>query len=309
GGGGAYFLDTLAPADNFFTDANGAPVTGIESLGATPPPPADVTTLANISTRLRVENGDNVLIGGFIVTGTQPKKVIVRAVGPSLAGAGLTGYLSDPTLELHNGSGALIASNDDWQTTQLGGVVTASQVADIQNSLVAPTQPAESAIVATLAPGAYTAIVRGKNNATGVALVESYDLDRDADSQLGNISTRGLVQTGEDVMIGGVIILGQQPGTVIIRALGPSLSGAGIAQPLNDPMLELHDGNGALIASNDDWQDGSAGAAQIQLHAIAPTNERESALLATAPPGAYTAIVRGKNNTTGVALVEVYNVK
>jgi hypothetical protein len=271
------------------------------------------TQLGNISTRLSVGTGDNVMIGGFIIKGTQPKKVIVRAIGPSLAGAGLTGVLADPTLELHDGNGALIATNDNWQTTQIGGIITADQVSDIQNSGLAPTQAAESAIIATLQPGSYTAIVRGTNNTTGIALVESYDLDRTVDSKLANISTRGLVQTGDNVMIGGLIVQGSDPARVIIRAIGPSLANAGISNPLVDPTLELHDGSGALIASNDNWQTTQIGGIitadqvnDIQNSGLAPTQAAESAIIATLQPGNYTAIVRGTNNTTGIALIEAY---
>src|ERR1017187_3610785 len=269
--------------------------------------------LGNISTRLSVGTGENVLIGGFIINGTQPKKVIVRAIGPSLTQFGLSGVLADPTLELHDGSGALIATNDNWQTTQIGGIITADQVSDIQNSGLAPTQAAESAIIATLPPGGYTAIVRGTNNTTGIALVESYDLDRTVDSKLANISTRGLVQTGENVMIGGLIIQGSDTATVIIRAIGPSLANAGILNPLVDPTLELHDGSGALIASNDNWQTTQIGGiitadqvSAIQSSDLAPTQAAESAIIVTLQPGGYTAIVRGTNNTTGVALIEAY---
>jgi subtilisin-like proprotein convertase family protein len=253
------------------------------------------TVLANISTRMRVETGDNVLIGGFIVTGTQPKKVIVRAIGPSLP---LAGKLSDPTLELRDANGALLRFNDDWRV----GTGFPSQETEIIATGLAPTDNGESAIVATLpANGAsYTAIVRGFNDATGIGVVEAYDLDRAVDSKLANISTRGLVQTGDNVMIAGTIVQGGLPQRVIVRALGPSLPLAGA---LADPTLELRDGNGALIASNDDWSDDQA--ADI-IATIPPTNSRESAIVAILPTGGYTAIVRGLDGTTGVALVEVY---
>lgn len=260
--------------------------------------------LGNISTRLSVGTGDNVLIGGFIINGTQPKKVIVRAIGPSLSQYGVPGVLADPTLELHDGSGALIATNDNWQTTQIGGIITSDQSTEIQNSGLAPSQAAESAIIATLQPGNYTAIVRGKNNTTGVALVEGYDLDRTVDSKLANISTRGFVQTGDNVMIGGLIIQGIDPARVIIRAIGPTLSQYSVPNVLADPTLELHDGNGALMSFNDNWKDTQQ--AEIQATGLPPPNDAESAILATLSPGNYTAIVRGKNNTTGNALVEAY---
>jgi hypothetical protein len=268
--------------------------------------------LGNISTRSFVQTGNDVMIGGFIVQGTGPKTVIVRAIGPELIPFGIPNALADPTLELHNGTGALIASNDNWQTTVLGGIITSNQVSAIQNSGHTPTQPSESAIIATLQPGNYTAIVRGRNNTTGVALVEVYDLDPDAGSILGNISTRAFVQTGNDVMIGGFIVQGTGPKTVIVRAIGPELTRFGIFNALADPTLELHNGTGALIASNDNWQTTVIGGiitadqvSAIQNSGHVPTQPSESAIIATLQPGNYTAIVRGRNNTTGVALVEV----
>ncbi len=249
-------------------------------------------TFANISTRLRVETGDNVLIGGFIVTGTQPKKVIVRAIGPSLP---LGGILADPTLELFGPSG-LITSNDNWMDS--------ANKQEIIDSTIPPTNDLESAIVETLVANGtgYTAIVRGVNNTTGIALVEAFDLDLAADSILANISTRGLVQTGDNVMIGGFILLGPSAQDVLVRAIGPSLPVPGA---LADPTLELHDKDGAIIMSNNDWR--SDQEADIIATTIPPTDDAESAILATLTPDAYTAIVRGQNNTTGVALVEVYN--
>jgi hypothetical protein len=256
------------------------------------------------------------MIGGFIVQGTGPKTVIVRAIGPELTPFGIPNALSDPTLELHNSAGALIASNDNWQTTVIGGIITSNQVSAIQNSGHAPTQPSESAIVATLQPGNYTAIVRGRNNTMGVALVEVYDLDADADSILGNISTRAFVQTGNDVMIGGFIVQGTGPKTVIVRGIGPELTPFGIPNALADPTLELHNANGALIASNDNWQTTVLGGiitsdqvSAIQNSGHAPTQPSESAIIATLQPGNYTAIVRGRNNTIGVGLVEVYDLQ
>ncbi len=254
------------------------------------------TVLANISTRMRVETGDNALIGGFIVAGTQPKRVIVRAIGPSVP---LPGNLPNPTLELRDGTGALVRANDDWRVGSQG---FPSQETEIIATGLAPTNDQESAIVAILpANGAgYTAIVRGVNNTTGVGLVEAYDLDRAVDSKLANISTRGLVQAGDNVMIAGTIVQGGLPQRVIVRALGPSLPLTG---SLANPTLELRDGNGALIAANDDWQDDQA--ADINA-TIPPANSRESAIVATLVAGGYTAIVRDLNGTSGVALVEVY---
>ena len=276
--------------------------------------------LGNISTRGFVQMGNNVMIGGFIVEGTGPKTVILRAIGPELSAPpfNIPNALADPTLELHNGTGALIASNDNWQTTVIGGIITTNQVSAIQNSGHAPTQGSESAIIATLQPGNYTAIVRGKNNIVGVALVEAYDISPSAASILGNISTRGFVQTGNNVMIGGFIVQGTGQKTVIVRAIGPELTAPpfNIPNALANPTLELHDGSGALIASNDNWQTAIIGGiitanqvSAIQNSGHAPTQPSESAIIATLPPGNYTAIVRGVNNTTGVALVEVYDLQ
>jgi hypothetical protein len=266
-----------------------------------PTPP----TLLNISTRLRVLTDDNVLIGGFIITGTDPKNVLIRGIGPSLSSVGIAGALADPTLELHQGS-TTVMTNDNWKTRPDG----TSQQAEIEATTIPPANDLESAVLATLSPGAYTAILAGKNGGTGVGLVEVYDLAQGANSMLANISTRGFVDTGDNVMIGGFIVGGGSGGgtaRVIVRALGPSVPVAGA---LGDPTLELHDGSGALVAANDNWKtrpDGSSQQAEIEATTIPPTNDLESALVRTVPPGNYTAIVRGKNNATGVGLVEVYN--
>ncbi|MEP6586235.1 MAG: fibronectin type III domain-containing protein [Candidatus Udaeobacter sp.] len=272
------------------------------------------TSLGNISTRSLVQTGEHVMIGGFIVEGTGPKRVIIRAIGPELTQYGITNALANPRLELHNGTGALIATNDNWQTTILGGIITSNQVSDIQNSGHAPTAASESAIIANLQPGNYTAIVRGVNNTDGVALVEVYDLSPGASSSLGNISTRSFVQTGQNVMIGGFIVQGTGPERVIIRAIGPQLTQYGITDALANPRLELHNGTGALIATNDNWQTTILGGiitsnqvSDIQNSGRAPTAASESAIIADLQPGNYTAIVSGVNNTTGVALVEVYD--
>ncbi len=261
--------------------------------------PALAGKLLNISTRGRVLTGENVLIGGFIVTGTTPKRVIIRGMGPTLASFNVAGVLSDPVLELHYPNGSVV-TNNNWKSTQ---------AAEIQATHFEPNNDLESAIVATLAPGAYTAIVRGNNGQTGVALVEVYDLDPAGTSQMDNISTRGFVDRGDNVMIAGFIIgsPNNDSGKVLVRAIGPTLSQFSIASPLQDPTLELHNANGAVIAFNDNWRDAHAPA--IQRTALPPTDLRESAILANLTPGSYTAIVRGKNNTTGVALVEVYRVK
>jgi hypothetical protein len=274
------------------------------------------TILANISTRAFVQTGDNVMIGGFIVQGTEPKRVIIRAIGPELTQYGVPNALANPTLELHNRTGALIASNDNWRTTIIGGIITSDQVPDIVRSGYAPGDGRESAIIADLPPGNYTAIVRGVNNSTGVALAEVYDLSSDTNSILGNISTRSFVQTGDNVMIGGFIVQGTAPKRVIVRALGPELTQYGVPNVLNNPTLELHDSNGRLIASNDDWQHtiigrfiGNGQVRDIIASGLAPTDGRESAMVVELPAGNYTAIVRGVNDTTGVALVEVYDLQ
>ena len=275
---------------------------------------AAANLLASSAFAQLTQTGDDVIIGGFIVQGTGPKTVIVRAIGPELSAFGIPNALADPTLELHNGTGALIASNDNWQTTVIGGIITSNQVSAIQNTGRAPTQPSESAIIATLQPGNYTAIVRARNNTTGVGLVEVYDLNPNITSALRNISTRAFVQTGNDTMIGGFIVQGTAPKRVIVRAIGPELSPFGIPNALADPTLELHNGAGALIASNDNWQTTVIGGiitsnqvSAIQDSGHAPTQPSESAIIATLQPGNYTAIVRGRNNTTGVGLVEVYD--
>jgi hypothetical protein len=252
---------------------------------------------ANIATRADVETGDNVAIGGFIVTGPagSTKKVIVRGIGPSLTEQGIHGALADPYLELHKGAG-LLAANDNWQENK----------AAVQASGVAPKNPLESAIVATLAPGSYTVVLRGAHDETGVGLVEVYDLSPNSAATLGNISTRCKVLTDEDVLIGGFILQGHEPAKVLVRAIGPSLATAGVKGTLQDPILELHDANGVTI-TNDNWLETQA--SEITATHIPPTNDNESAILMTLPPGSYTAVVRGKDNGTGVALVEIYNLK
>ncbi len=264
--------------------------------GSSPGPPVKAQ---NISTRLQVQTGDNVGIGGFIVSGTGSKNVLVRGLGPSLAGVGVPNFLPDPTLELHEPSGTVL-TNNNWKD---------SQQTEIAATGLAPTNDSEAAIVALLGPGSYTAILSGANSTTGIGLVEVYDLDAGAASQLANVSTRGFVGTEDDVMIGGVIIgpAGASAATVVVRAIGPSLAGAGVKDSLADPTLELHDGNGAIIASDDDWQDDPAQAALLEGANLAPADSHESAIYKTLPTGSYTAIVQGKNGTTGVGLVELYN--
>jgi hypothetical protein len=257
----------------------------------------------NISTRLRVEAGKNVMIGGFIITGNASKNVAVRGIGPSLAGVGLSDVLADPTLELRDGSGSLLFQNDNWQDdTAQAGQLTALGLA--------PQNSNESGIVATLLPGAYTAVLAGKNQGTGIGLVEVYDVDPTANSQLANISTRGFVRTGDNVMIGGFILGGGSNRTVIaIRGIGPSLAQFGLSNLLADPNLELRDSNGFLVTSNNDWQDDPIVAAQLTAHNLAPQNSLESGIFATLPPGAFTAILTGNNNGIGIGLLEIYNLQ
>ena len=313
---------SFAGSTNVTTDANGnasfnvnvPQIAGIQHVTATATDPNGNTSefsgaigqLLNIATRLRVQTGDNVLIGGFIITGTDPKRVIVRGIGPSLAQF-FPDFLADPTLELHDGSGTILATNDNWKTRPDGS----SQQAEIEATGIPPTNDLESALVRTLPANnaGYTAILRGTNNTTGIGVVEAYDLDTAANSKLANISTRGLVETGDDVLIAG-FIAGNGVTKVIIRAIGPTLGNAGVPNPLQDPTLELFNGSGTSIATNDDWKtrpDGSSQQAEIEATGIQPTDDRESAIVASLPPSAYTAVVRGKNNTTGIALVEVYN--
>ncbi|HKP02217.1 MAG TPA: pectinesterase family protein [Chthoniobacterales bacterium] len=252
----------------------------------------------NISTRLRIDATQNVGIGGFIITGTAPKKVVVRAIGPSLQAAGLTDALADPVLTVHGVSGE-IATNDNWQDD-------AVSAAELETKSLSPAHELESALVLTLAPGSYTAVVRGHDGTLGTALVEVYDGDLPADSQLGNISTLGFAGTGDNVLIAGVVIGGPTAGQVVLRAIGPSLTAFGVANTLQDPMLQLYDANGSLTG-NDDW--GTSVNGQPIPASLQPTNPRESALQTSLAPGHYTAIVQGKGATTGVALVEAYNLE
>lgn len=262
---------------------------------ATPTPAPVSKNLSNVSTRAKVQTGDNVVIGGFIISGTIPKKVIIRALGPSLVSAGLTTALTAPTLTLYNSGGTPIAWNDHWRNSP-----DASSIAALG---LAPASESESAMMMTLDPGVYTTKVEGVSNSIGIALVEVYDTDSKG-SRITNISTRGRVETGDNVMIGGFIINGTQPTSVLVRALGPSLARSGVSGTLSDPTLEIYDSTGTRIASNDNWK--KTQKAQITATKMAPTDDRESAILITLAPSTYTAIVRGANNSTGVALVEVY---
>ena len=307
----ATFFGQLGIDPNADSDGDGESNLSEYRSGTNPTDPNSVVHSArqlNISTRMRVLTNDNVLIGGFIITGPDPKKVILRAIGPSLTPLGVPGALQDPSLELHDASGATLATNDNWKTRSDGS----SQQAEIEATTIPPTNDLESALVRTLPANnaAYTAIVRGNGNTTGVAVVEAYDLDSNRAVKLANISTRGFVDTGDNVMIGGFIVgaglgnNGSGSEKVIVRAIGPSLTAAGVAGALQDPTLELHDGNGATIAFNNNWKDTQQ--AEIQATGIPPTDDRESAIVRVIPGGAYTAIVRGLTGTTGIAVVEAY---
>jgi hypothetical protein len=253
----------------------------------------------NLSTRLRTETGENVAIAGFILRGTAAKPIVVRALGPSLSEAGIADALANPTLALREANGTLVRFNGNWMH---------SQATEITATGLAPESDVESAVVASLTPGAYTATVKGYKGTSGVALAEIYDLDPNDDTtQLANISTRGVVGAGDDVMIGG-FILGGGEGTakVLIRGIGPSLAQSGIAEPLLDPILTLHDSEGALITSNDDWQESQP--SEIEATGIPPSDARESAIVATLPAGSYTAVLSG-NDGSGVGLIEVYSLQ
>ncbi|HEY2713627.1 MAG TPA: CRTAC1 family protein [Chthoniobacterales bacterium] len=265
--------------------------------GENPPP----VQPQNISTRLDVQSGANVGIGGFIITGSESKQVLIRGLGPSLGISGVQGVLADPILELHEPTGPVV-TNDNWKE---------SQQDDIMATGLAPTSDAESAILATLPAGAYTAVLSGQGGGTGIGLVEVYGLGFATDAELANVSTRGFVGTGDNVLIGGVIIgpTGAPAATLVVRALGPSLSSLGVTGTVADPVLELHDSNGALLATNNNWQDDASQVANLQALGLAPTDSRESAIYTTVPVGLYTAIVTGDDNTTGVGLVEIYNIK
>ena len=259
------------------------------------PPPADGGQLANISTRMKVGLGEDVLIGGFIITGSEPKRLILRAVGPSLGAAGVGGAMEDPMLDLYDGDGSPVRSNDDWQDSDQAGEIAATGVA--------PSSDRESAMVVTLQPGSYTAVVRGWEQTEGVGLIEAYVLDAGS-ARLVNLSTRGRIGVGEEALIGGLIVTGSNGKRVVIRALGPSLGS--VAGKLADPTLELRDGAGNLVAENNNWEAGPQ-RDEIISTGVPPPDGLESAVVAALAPGNYTAVVRGVNDGTGVGLVEVFD--
>jgi hypothetical protein len=266
------------------------------------PPPA---RLLNISSRAFLSGGNDdpfhdrtVLIGGFIVTGTVPKKVALRGLGPSLAKSGVAPVLTNPVLELHGASGALILANDDWKDTQ---------AAEIMQSQLAPGDDRESAIITTLVPAAYTVVLKEKNGLAGNGLVEVYDLSQNSTSKLANISTRGYTDSS-NVLIGGVIVGGGQANAeIVVRAIGPQLRRIGIFNALDDPTLELRDNNGSLVAFNDNW--GVNYTDFLPIYELAPGFSEESAVRLSLAAGNYTAIVRAKPNSGGVALVEFYDLR
>ena len=268
---------------------------------ATATPTATPAQATNLSTRLRVETGEKVMIGGFIITGQIPKAVVLRGLGPSLSKFGLTDLLLDPVFELRGASGNLIFRNDNWKDTQRS---------QIEGTPFQPTDDRESVIMTTLPPEAYTVILTGKNQTTGIGAVEVYDNNQAVDSELGNMSTRGFVQTDDKVMIGGFTLgVNNNPTRIAVRGLGPSLAQSGLANVLADPTLELRDANGALLIGNDDWQSDPVSAAQLTANGLALPNPKESGIFTSLPAGQFTAILAGKNGGIGVGLVEIYNLK
>jgi hypothetical protein len=268
---------------------------------STPTPTPASPQALNIATRMRVETGSNVLIGGFIINGNATKNVAIRGIGPSLAAFGIADALADPTLELRASNGSVIFANDDWQENP-------QQAAELANLALAPGNPKESGIAITLQPGAYTAVLAGKNEGTGVGLVEVYDTNSAANSQLANISTRGFVRTAENVMIGGFILGGGSVNSrVALRGIGPSLAQFGLNPVLADPTLELHDSNGTTLIANDDWQSDAASAAALTAAGFALSDPKESGIFTSLPAGQFTAVLAGKNGGIGIGLVELYN--
>jgi len=290
-------LTTQPATSGSVYESQGGPWNPIAQLALLPTASGAPSQALNISTRLGVQTGDNVLIAGFILTGSGPRQVLLRAIGPSLEKADIDDVLADPVLELRGADGHRIAFNNNWKFSQEQEIIATG---------IPPSDDHEAAILAALSPGAYTAIVRGRRATSGVALVEVYDLSGAIPAELANISTRGFIDGGDHVMIAGFILAGGSGGSkVIVRAIGPSLAAAGIGRPLADPTLELHDGNGVSIAFNDNWKD--AQQAEIEATGIPPADDRESAIVATLPAGPYTAVLTGRAGGTGIGLIEVYN--
>jgi hypothetical protein len=304
---GGYGSTSLCNSSANFNFALGPVLTPTPTPTSTPgptvtptPSPAPPAQAMNLSTRMLVQTGDNVGIGGFIIAGSAPKRVLVRAVGPTLSQFGVPNPLADPVLELHGPPGFATIINDNCVPPQIIGPPPLCQPGSL-----------DAIIDATLDPGAYTAVVRGNNNTSGVALVEVYDLNQSVDSKLANISTRAFVGTGGNIVIAGFILGGNSGHTrIAVRGIGPSLIGFGVPNPLADPTLELRDNNGALLRANNDWQDNAAPPGpdpQLIAAGLAPTNNLESGFVVTLPPGPYTALLAGVNNGTGLGLIEVYD--
>jgi hypothetical protein len=295
--------------NRFDPNANGGAGNGSERItesvrkaliaGPATPTPSPPPQMVSLSTRMRVQTGINVGVAGFIITGSAPKRVLVRAIGPSLTQFGVPDALADPTLDLDGPDPFVMIINDNWRDTQ---------EAEIQATGIPPTNDLESAIVVTLAPGSYVATVRGKNNTSGLGLIEVYDLDPSAASRLANLSTRAFVSTGSDIVIAGFLLFGKNvPDRIVVRGIGPSLTAFGVPNALDDPTLELRDSNGSLLIANNDWQDNPAQAAELVAAGLAPTNNLESGIAALLPPGLYTVLLVGLNNGTGLGVVEVYD--
>jgi uncharacterized protein GlcG (DUF336 family) len=290
------FGGTRLPYAKFPRDPNGVSTVTPVTLPAMAALTAATAELGNISVRLQVDEGEKLMIGGFIISGNDPKRVVIRALGPSLAPHGVTDPLAQPKVQLHDASGAVLAANERWREGDEAALVSSG---------LAPADEGEAAVVRTLEPGAYTASVTGLQNGTGVGLLEIYDADNASPSRLANISSRGFVGRDAQVMIGGFIVSGNSGSAgVVVRALGPSLAAHGIAQPLADPVLELRDSHGVLLGANDSWAEAQAG--EIAQSGFAPAHPAEAALLVAPAPGAYTAVLQGSGGGTGVALLEVY---
>lgn len=289
----------LQPDGNLIVAGHFDRIGGVERNGIARLIGGAANQIANFSTRAHVASGDAAEIGGFIITGAAPKRVIIRALGPSLeaSGVAVSETLANPVLTLRDGAGVVIAQNDDWRD---------NHEAEIAGTGLAPSHNRDAAIVATLQPGNFTAVIEDRTGGDGLALFEIYDLDRASDSTLANISTRAFVGRHDNVLIGGVIVQGGAA-EAIVRALGPDLAEAGVPTPLQNPTLELRDAQGNLLIANDDWRTDQEQA--IIATGLAPKHERDSAILATLPPAAYTAILRGSGNSTGIGLLEVYKLE
>jgi hypothetical protein len=281
--------------------ANGNSIATPAATGTPTPGPEPILQVINLSARMQVLAGDRIGVGGFIVTGTLPKHVLVRAIGPSLTQVGVAGALADPMVELHGPGGFVTITNDNWRDNPV-------QEAAIIATGIPPPANLEAAIDVTLNPGPYTAIVKGKDDTSGVALVEVYDLSQGVDSKLANLSTRAFAGASDNIVIAGFMLTGDGGDTgIVIRGLGPSLTAAGLPDALADPTLELRDGNGELRAANNDWRDNSLQAAELMSSGLAPVNQLESGIALVLPAGLYTALLAGRNNGTGVGLIEVYD--